>query len=71
MGTKAPHDKERTLVYQEPERNQFFQVQYCLEGYHFQINACPCLLLYEKHFKPACLGLAVCLLQDTNEMYDM
>ena len=72
-GDKSPPWQGKELVYQEPESIEVLILiqrisSWCLEGYHFQINACPCLLLYERHFKPACLGLAVCLLQDTNEI---
>ena len=67
-GDKSPPWQGKELVYQEPESIEVLILiqgisSWCLEGYHFQINACPCLLLYERHFKPACLGLAVCLLQ--------
>ena len=67
-GDKSPRWQGKELVYQEPESIEVLILiqgisSWCLEGYHFQINACPCLLLYERHFKPACLGLAVCLLQ--------
>ena len=66
-GDKSPPDKERNLSI----RNQKVLIliqgisSRCLKGYHFQINAYPCLILYEYeiHFKPACLGLDVCLLQ--------
>ena len=69
MGTKAPPDKERNLSEEPKSIEVFILIQgissRCLKGYHFQINAYPCLLLYEYeiHFKPACLGLDVCLLQ--------
>ena len=67
-GDKSPPWQGKELVYQEPESIEVLILiqgisSWCLEGYHFQINACPCLLLYERHFKPACLGLTVCLLQ--------
>ena len=69
-GDKSPPWQGKELVYQEPESIEVFILiqgisSRCLKGYHFQINAYPCLILYEYeiHFKPACLGLDVCLLQ--------
>ena len=72
-GQKPPW-QVKELVYQEPESIEVLILiqgisSWCLEGYHFQLNACLCLLLYERHFQPACLSLAVNHYQSYYQMF--
>ena len=57
LGTQALPDKERNLSTRNQKLFKYWSQykkisSWCLEGYHFQINACPCLLFYDiwKHW---------------------